>query len=98
MTKTDELTKEVVEELKEMDANKYTELIDGWAKTHTLLAVNFGEMVKASPLLTLAVATDEMVTRVMQILMYLAYRVGESKGKGDMLEELVGGKDYNPVD
>lgn len=90
MTKLDDLTKEVV---KEMNASREEtkEDLNRWSLDGDILAENVSIVLSNDMAFGLSCVMNPEIITGIKLLMYLAYRVGVKKGRGDMLEELVGG-------
>jgi len=89
MTKLDELTKEVIEEVKE--DQDFSTHIDTWLNDGRLIAENFAN-ISSDSVVGLLFCMEPNAMRGFQMLMYIAYLTGVKQGRDEMLRELVGGE------
>jgi len=90
MTKLDDLTREVIEEIRTAGKEE-NKALGKWGLDANLLAENVSTVLTNDVALGVTCLLNPQIIGEIQMLMYLAYKVGERKGRGDMLEELVGG-------
>lgn len=91
MTKLDDLTREAIEELQGGKREEENKKFGRWGLDTNLLVENLSRVLSNDAAFGVTCLLNPSIIKELQMLMYLAFKVGEKKGRGDMLEELMGG-------